>query len=174
VAHLSGHDPRETRRDTPTPGWQSGVWVRIQHQRRNRHVAVLVVTAAVSVAGALAVVPRVPEKPRPLRVSAVVHGTVRPDGSAPLHTQWQLTFEGAELRVYRNALGAVHRCPGSPGCIPSGPGGRFVVPVDTPGEYRALVFSRSLSGDGGTLEEDFAAARARSQPAEMSPSLLAY
>ncbi len=174
VAHLSGHGPQDRRRNTPTPGWESGVWVRIQHSQRNRRLGALALAAVVAAVGALVATRHAPDRPLPVRVTAAVEGTLRPDGSAPVHTLWRLRFEGAELRVYRNALGVVHRCPGSPACTRGAQGVTLAVPVDTPGEYRAIVFSRPTPGDGGTLLEDLAAARARGEPAEMSPSLVAY
>jgi hypothetical protein len=174
VTDFSGHTPREQRRNTPTPGWESGVWVRIQRTRRNRRRGALTVAGALALAGALVAMRRAPEEPGPVRVSAAVDGALRPDRSAPIHARWYLTFEGAELRVYRNALGVVHRCPGSPGCVRSGQGGTLAMPLDTPGEYRAVVFSRPTPGPGRTLYEDLATARARGEPAELSASLVAY
>jgi hypothetical protein len=85
-----------------------------------------------------------------------------------------VTFEGAELRVYRNALGMERRCPGGAGCV-SGPGGGVLtLLLDAPGEYRTLVFSRPMSGGGHTLQEDLAAARALGAVVEMSSSLVVY
>ncbi|HVP60823.1 MAG TPA: hypothetical protein VMT11_09710 [Myxococcaceae bacterium] len=174
MSNLSGHSPPEHRCDTPTPGWESGVWVRIQRSRRNRRLGALTLAAALGVGGALVAGRRAPDTPGPVWVSAALDGTLRPDGSAPLHGLWRLTFEGAELRVYRNALGVVERCPGSPGCTRTEQGGTLALPVGGPGEYRAVVFSSPLSGGGRTLHEDIAAAHDRGAPVEMSPALVAY
>ncbi|HUM10994.1 MAG TPA: hypothetical protein VLT82_08615 [Myxococcaceae bacterium] len=173
MTELSGHRPREQRRDTPTPGWESGVWVRIQRSRRNRRLG-LMLAAALAVGGAVVSRRNVQDQRGPVRVNAALEGSLRPDGSAPAHALWRLTFEGAELRVYRNALGALHRCPGSPGCIRTEQGGTLTVPLDGPGEYRAVVFSSPLSGGGRTLHQDLTAAGDRDEPVEMSPALVAY
>ena len=42
-----------SRRDTPSPGWESGVWVRIQRRRRYQRVGALVLVLAAAVGGAL-------------------------------------------------------------------------------------------------------------------------
>jgi hypothetical protein len=118
---------------------------------------------------------RHPEPPAPApRVRAELASAARSDGSAPLHAPWRVAFEGAELRVYRNALGMVRRCPEGRGCVLGPGGGVLTLPLDEPGEYRALVFSRPVSGGGQTLQEDLAAARARGEAVEMSPSLVVY
>jgi hypothetical protein len=114
-----------------------------------------------------------PEQPAP-RVQVELETAVRADGSAPLHASWRVAYEGAELRVYRNALGRVRRCPEGPGCVPAPGGGVLTLPLDEAGEYRALVFSRPVSGGGQTLQEDLAGARARGETVEMSPSLVVY
>jgi hypothetical protein len=168
---------KDPRRETPTPGWESGVWVRIQRQRRKHRLALGMLVLALA-AGALWVGlarRRVPEPPVPaLRVRAELETAVRADGSAALHARWRVAFEGAELRVYRNALGMVRRCPGDAGCAPAPGGGVLTLPLDEAGEYRALVFSRAVTGGGRTLQEDLAAARARGEAVEMSPSLVVY
>jgi hypothetical protein len=102
-----------------------------------------------------------------------VETPLRADGSAPVPARWRVEFEGAELRIYRNALGVVHRCPGE-GCTTTARGGVLELPVTAAGEFRALVFSRPVSGSGRTLEEDLSAARARGDAVEMSAPLVAY
>ncbi|HET6980998.1 MAG TPA: hypothetical protein VFI53_02600, partial [Myxococcaceae bacterium] len=139
------------------------MWVRIQRQRRKHRLALGMLVLALAAAGAWALLERRghPELPPPVpRVRAELESRARSDGSAPLHAAWRVAFEGAELRVYRNALGMVHRCPEGPGCAPGPGGGVLTLPLDEPGEYRALVFSRPVSGGGQTLQEDLAAARA--------------
>ncbi len=148
------------------------MWVRIQRSRRNRRLG-LMVAAALAVGGAL-VARHTPTERGLVRVNAALDGSLRPDGSARVHARWRLTFEGAELRVYRNALGAVHRCPGSPGCTRTEQGGTLTVPLDDPAEYRAVAFSRPLAGDGRTLHQDLTAARDRGEAAELSPALVVY
>jgi len=117
---------------------------------------------------------RVLDSPASLRVQVELRTPVRADGSAPLHARWRASYEGAELRVYRNALAAVLRCPGAPECTGTRGGGVADVGVDAPGEYRAVVFSRSLPGPGATMQEDLALARARGDRVEVSSSLVAY
>jgi len=102
-----------------------------------------------------------------------VETPLRADGSAPAPGRWRVDFEGAELRVYRNALSIVHRCPGE-GCVATARGGALELQVRAAGEYRAVVFSRPSSGSGRTLEEDLTAARARGDAVEMSAPLVAY
>lgn len=87
---------------------------------------------------------------------------------------WRLRFEGAELRVYRNALGLVRRCPGAAGCESTGRGGMLTLPVATAGEYRAVVFSRAAGTEGRTLQADVAAAGASGVRVELSAPLVAY
>ena len=76
--------------------------------------------------------------------------------------------------MYRNALGAVLRCPGAPECTGTRGGGVAEVLMDAPGEYRAVGFSRSLPGPGATMQEDLALARARGDRVEVSPLLVVY
>jgi hypothetical protein len=162
------------RRDTPSPGWESGVWVRIQRQRRNHRLGAFVLAVAAIVgAGLLLVVRPGASRSTRVRLTTRVETPLRADGSAPVPGRWRVEFEGAELRVYRNALGVVHRCPGE-GCVATARGGALDLPVGAAGEYRALVFSRPSSGSGRTLGEDLAAARARGDAVEMSAPLVAY
>ena len=161
------------RRDTPTPGWESGVWVRIQRRRRNHRLwALALAVAAVVGAGLLLARPGAPAF-APVRLTTRVETPLRADGSAPVPGRWRVDFEGAELRVYRNALSMVHRCPGE-GCVATARGGALELLVRAAGEYRAVVFSRPSSGSGRTLEEDLTAARARGDAVEMSAPLVAY
>jgi hypothetical protein len=177
VADLSQHSLKEPRRETPTPGWESGVWVRIQRRRRKHRLALGTLVLALTAAAVWVGLTRrgAPPLPAPgLRVRAELETAVRADGSAALHAPWRVAFEGAELRVYRNALGMVRRCPGDAGCAPGLGGGLLTLPLDEAGEYRALVFSRPVPGGGRTLKEDLATARARGEAVEMSPSLVVY
>jgi hypothetical protein len=151
--------------------------VRIQRQRRTHRFALGILILALAAAATWFVLARrgPPEPPATApRVRAELETAARSDGSAPLHAPWRVAFEGAELRVYRNALGMVRRCPDGPGCVPGPGGGVLTLPLDEPGEYRALVFSRPVSGGGHTLQEDLAAASARGEAVEMSPSLVVY
>jgi len=132
------------------------------------------VTLAAGAAGAFWARARLVEAPAPLEVRADLQQPLRADGSAPLHARWQVRYAGAELRVYRNALGAVLRCPGSPECLLTKGGGAVTVVADAAGEYRAVVFSRPLPASGGTMQEDVAGARARGERVEISPSLVVY
>ncbi len=75
--------------------------------------------------------------------------------------------------MYRNALGAVLRCPGPPACAGTRGGGVADVLLEAPGEYRAVVFSRRLPDPGATMQDDLALARARGDRVEVSPSLVA-
>ena len=109
-----------------------------------------------------------------VRVQAALQSSLRADGSAPLHVRWRVAYDGAELRVYRNALGAVLRCPGAPECTVTTGGGAVTLPVDVAGEYRAVVFSRPVPGRGATMQQDLAAARARGDRVEISSSLVVY
>jgi len=153
------------------------VWVRIQRQRRKRRLALGILVLGLAAATTWALVGRRgrPQQAAPApRVEVQLQTAARSDGSAPLHATWRLAYEGAELRVYRNALGTVRRCPEGPGCAPAPGGGVLTLPLDEAGEYRTLVFSRPVSGGGQTLQEDLAAARARGEAVEMSPSLVVY
>ena len=171
---LSAHGPTGLRRDTPTPGWESGVWVRIQRQRRiHRLGAVLLAAAAAAGGGLLARNRSAPDGPR-VGVATRLLGTTRADGSAALPATWHVNFEGAELRIYRNALGVLHRCPGSAACSGEGRRGTLELPVVAAGEYRAVVFAAASPGDGRTLEGDVTAARQRGEAVEMSSPLVAY
>ncbi len=163
-----------SRRDTPSPGWESGVWTRIQRRRRYRRLGSLVLAMAAAAGGALVARQRLLDAPATVRVQVELRDALRADGSAPVHARWRATYEGAELRVYRNALGAVLRCPGAPGCTGTPGGGVADVGVDAPGEYRAVVFSRRLPGQGATMQEELALARARGDRVEVSPSLVVY
>jgi hypothetical protein len=164
----------KSRRDTPTPAWESGVWVRIQRRRRTHRLAALALTLTAAGAGAFLARTRLAEAPVPVQVGADLESPLRTDGSAPLHARWQVRYAGAELRVYRNALGAVLRCPGSPECMLTPGGGALTFITHTAGEYRAVVFSRPVAVSGATMQEDLAAARARNDGVEISPSLVVY
>jgi len=76
--------------------------------------------------------------------------------------------------VYRNALGAVVRCPGSAECAVTAGGGAMSLMLDVPGEYRAVTFSRPASARGATMQEDLATARARGDRVEISASVVVY
>ncbi len=162
------------RRDTPSPGWESGVWVRIQRRRRNQRLAALALSLTAAGAGALLARARLVDAPGPVQVRADLDDPLRADGSAPLHARWRISYTGAELRVYRNALGAALRCPGAAACTLTPVGGAVPVAADAPGEYRAVVFSRPVPTSGATMQEDLAGARARGDPVEISSSLVVY
>ena len=164
----------KSRRDTPPPGWESGVWIRIQRKRRTHRRVAVTLTLMAAIAGALVARARLVESPVPVQVRADLGSPLRADGSAPLHARWQLRYAGAELRVYRNALGTVLRCPGSPECMLTPGGGAVTFVADTAGEYRAVVFSRPVGASGATMQEDVTGARARSDRIEISPSLVVY
>jgi hypothetical protein len=150
------------------------VWTRIQRQRRVRQLAAFAVAAAAGWMGGQLVRHRTAPRPAAVRVSVELLGSLRPEGSTSLPALWQVRFAGAELRIYRNALGVVHRCPGSVGCTATPSGGVLTLPLDEAGEYRALVFSRPDPGDGSTLQRDLEAARRRGDQVGMSPPLIAY
>lgn len=164
----------KSRRDTPPPGWESGVWVRIQRQRRTHRLVALALTLTAAAAGAILARERLVESAAPVKVRAALETPLRTDGSAPLHARWQVRYVAAELRVYRNALGAVLRCPGSPECVLTPGGGAVTFVADTAGEYRAVVFSRAVGASGATMQEDLTGARGRSDRVEISPSLVVY
>ncbi len=164
----------QSRRDTPSPGWESGVWVRIQRRRRYRRLGVLVLALAAGVGGGLVARHRTLGASATVQVTAALQSPLRADGSAPLHARWQVAYDGAELRVYRNALGAAVRCPGAPECTVTASGGAVRLPLDVPGEYRAVAFSRPASARGATMQEDLAAARARGDRVEVSASVVVY
>jgi len=117
---------------------------------------------------------RLAGSPIPVQVQASPEYSLRADGSAPLHTRWRIQYAGAALRVYRNSLGAVLRCPGAPECILTPGGGAVTFVADTAGEYRAVAFSRPVATSGATMQEDLAGAHARRNQTEMSPSLVVY
>jgi hypothetical protein len=174
VIPLSSPLPSEQRRHTPTPGWESGVWVRIQRRRRSRRLGLLALLVVATGLGVLASRRTAPAPPGRLRISATLDRPLRADGSAPLASVWRIRFEGKELRVYRNALAVVHRCPGSAGCTSSERGGTLDLPLAAAGEYRALVFSRPGAGDGQTLLGDLQAATVHAAQVEISPPVVAY
>ena len=163
-----------SRHDTPSPGWESGVWVRIQRRRRYQRLGALVFALAAAAGSAFVAGHRVLGASATVRVQAALESSLRADGSAPLHVRWRITYDGAELRVYRNALGAVLRCPGAPECTVTTAGGAVTLPVDLAGEYRAVGFSRPVPGRGASMQQDLAAARARGDRVEVSPSLVVY
>jgi hypothetical protein len=162
------------RRDTPPPGWESEVWVRIQQRRRTCRRVALALTLTAAAAGALLARARLIDSPVPVQVRTELESPLRMDGSAPLHARWQVRYAGAELRVYRNALGAVLRCPGSPECVLTPGGGAVTFAADMAGEDRAVAFSRPVPASGATMHEDLTGARARSDRVEVSPSLVVY
>jgi len=162
------------RRDTPPPGWESGVWVRIQRRRRHHRLGLLAVALAAAVAGALLATPGLIGAPATVQIRAQLQSPLRADGSAHLPARWQVSYDGSELRVYRNALGVALRCPGATECSLTPGGGAVTFRADTPGEYRAVVFSRPAPTSGKTMQEDLAGARARGDPVEISPSLIVY
>ena len=163
-----------SRRDTPSPGWEGSVWGRIQRRRRNYRLAALALALTAAGAGALLARGRLVDAAAPVQIRADLSSPLRADGSASLHARWQISYVGAELRVYRNALGAALRCPGVAECDLTPGGGTAAFVADAPGEYRAVVFSRPVAGAGATMQEDLAAARARGEPVETSTSLVVY
>ncbi|HET9156292.1 MAG TPA: hypothetical protein VFN91_06470 [Myxococcaceae bacterium] len=163
-----------SRHDTPPPGWESGVWVRIQRRRRTHRLAAGVLALAAGGVGALLARAGLVDARAPVEVRVDLGSPRRVDGSAPLHARWQIRYTGGELRVYRNALGAVLRCPGATECMLTAGGGAVALVADAPGEYRAVVFSRPLAASGATMQEDLAGARARGDPVEISSSLVVY
>jgi hypothetical protein len=162
------------RRDTPSPGWESGVWVRIQRRRRYRRLAFLVIAVAAACAGALVARRGARDASSPVGLHVALEIPGRTDGSAPPDARWRLTYQGAELRVYRNALGVVLGCPGHPACTANASGGSATLVPDGPGEYRALVFSHPQPGGGRTLQEDLVTAGARGDQVELSRSMVVY
>ncbi len=163
----------DERHDTPARGWERGVWNRIGRRRRIHRLGALAL-AAVAIGAAVILAQRLgrPE-PFPARVSAELDRPPRMNGSAPLHAVWNLRFEGAELRVYRDERRVV-RCPGSAGCTRTDRGGTLALAIDAPGEYRALVFTEPGAGDGASLRRDLVAASEDGNPVQMSPPLIAY
>jgi hypothetical protein len=174
VTHVAQRSLPHVRRDTPRPGWESGVWVRIQRRRRYRRVAFLVIAVAAACAGALVARRGARDASSPIGLHVTLESPGRADGSAPPDARWRLTYQGAELRVYRNALGVVLGCPGHPACSTNASGGSATLAPEGPGEYRALVFSRPQPGGGRTLQEDLRAARARGDQVELSRSMVVY
>ncbi len=174
MTHVAQRSLPHVRRDTPSPGWESGVWVRIQRRRRHRRRALLMIAVAAACAGALVARQRSQDASPPVRIRVALESPGRTDGSAPANARWRLTYQGAELRVYRNALGVVLGCPGHPACAANASGGSAMLTLDGPGEYRALVFSRPQSGGGRTLQEDLLTARARGDQVELSRSMAVY
>ena len=155
------------------------MWVRIQHRRRTRRLGLLAAGGLAIGLLAAGLVLLASWRPAtapsaPVLVSATLDRPLRADGSAPLASVWRIRFEGKELRVYRNALGVVHRCPGAAGCSQSERGGTLDLPLAAAGEYRALVFSGHAAGDGQTLLGDLQAATAHATAVEISPPVVAY
>jgi len=163
----------EQRRDTPARGWERGVWHRIGRRRRVHRLGALVLAAA-AIGAAVILAQRLGRPDSfPARVSVELDRPPRMDGSAPLHSVWHLRFEGAELRVYRDERRVV-RCPGSAGCTRTDRGGTLALPIDAPGEYRALVYSEPGATDEPSLRRDLVAAGEDGNPVQMSPPLIAY
>src|SRR5262244_773974 len=81
------------RRDTPTPGWESGVWVRIQRRRRTRRLGLLVLTILAAGLGFLAARRPAPTPTARVRIGATLDRPLRADGSAPLGSVWRIRFE---------------------------------------------------------------------------------
>jgi hypothetical protein len=150
------------------------VWVRIQRRRRYRRLALLVIAVVAACAGALVARQRRQEVSQPVGLQVALESRGRRDGSAPPDARWRLTYRGAELRVYRNALGVVLVCPAHPACAASTGGGSATLAPAGPGEYRALVFSRPQDGGGRMLQEDLLTARARSDQVELSRPMVVY
>jgi len=114
-------------------------------------------------------------RPEPFRalVGTEIEGARRRDGSVPLQTVWNIRFEGAELRVYRDEV-EVQRCPGAAGCTRTDRGGTLALGIDAPGEYRALAFTRPCATSGTALRRDLALAEEGENSVQMSSSLIAY
>jgi len=174
VTHVAQRSLPHVRRDTPSPGWESGVWVRIQRRRRYRRLGFVVGALVAACVGVLVARRSATDASSPVRLHVALESPGRTDGSAPPDGRWRLTYEGAELRVYRNALGVVLDCPGHPACTANASGGSATLAPDGPGEYRALVFSRPQHGGRRTLQEDLLTARARGDQVELSRSMVVY
>ncbi len=150
------------------------VWGRILRRQRARRLGALAFAAVVLCGVCLVVLARSgPESAAP-RVSVALEGLLRLDGSTPVHAVWQISYQGNELRVYRDDLGVLHRCPGFTGCTRTERGGTLELKVDAPGEYRVLVLGRPSTAPGLSLEGDLMAARQRGDPVALSMPLIAY
>ena len=114
-------------------------------------------------------------RPEPSRalVSTELEGARRPDGSAPLQTVWNIRFDGAELRIYRDEV-EVQRCPGAADCTRTERGGTLALRIDGPGEYRALAFTRPSATSGTALRRELALAAEDENSVQMSSPLIAY
>jgi hypothetical protein len=150
------------------------VWVRIQRRRRVHHLVALALALTAGGVGGVLARAGLADAPAPVEVRVDLGSPRRADGSASLRARWQVRWAGGEVRVYRNALGAVLRCPGAAACALHPGGGVVSLVVDVPGEYRAVVFSRPLASSGATMQEDLTRARARGDPVEISSSLVVY
>jgi hypothetical protein len=173
VRDASRHPP-EPRQDTPARGWETLVWGRILRRQRARRLGALAFAAVVLGGVCLVVLGRgAPESVAP-RVRVALEGPRRLDGSTPVHAVWQVSYEGNELRVYRDDGGVLQRCPGSTGCSRTERGGTLELKVDAPGEYRLLVLGTPSTAPGLSLESDLMAARRRGDPVALSAPLIAY
>jgi len=108
-----------------------------------------------------------------VRIEAQVEGPLRSDGSTPPGRTWRVNFEGAELRLYRNGLRWGERCPGGSGCR-TGPRQELRLPLEGPGDYRAVAFSAAPGDEGGTLHDDTTQAQARGVAFALSEPLIVY
>ncbi|HSP20682.1 MAG TPA: hypothetical protein VLQ79_14300, partial [Myxococcaceae bacterium] len=165
-------EPPDPRRDTPARGWERGVWHRIDRRHRVRRLGGLAITLVATLCVAVVFQRFARPEQFPALISTELEGSRRPNGSVPLQTVWDIHFEGAELRVYRDDL-VVQRCPGSAGCTRTDRGGRLALRIDAPGEYRALAFTRP-SGPGTALGRELALALEDENPVQMSSPLIAY
>lgn len=150
------------------------VWHRILRRRQARRLGAL--AFAVAAAGGIVLVAwrRDRTEEVPARLSVELEGRRRPDGSTPPLAVWRLRYEGSELRVYRDALRVIQRCPGSPACTGSERGGTLALRLEAAGEYRAVAFSRPSAADGLTLQGDLTAARREGGTVQMSAPLVVY
>ena len=107
------------------------------------------------------------------RIEARVEGPLRPDGTTAPGRTWRVAFDGAELRLYRNGLRWGERCPGGAACT-AGARQELRLPLEAPGDYRAVAFSAAPGDEGGSLHEDTALASARGVSFALSEPLIVY
>ena len=151
------------------------MWSRIGLAPTPRRGSLVAVALAIVVGGGIGGMLAV-RQGRPVtraRIAAQVDGPLRPDGSTAPGRTWRVVFDGAELRLYRNGLRWGDRCPGGAACT-AGARQELRLPLEGPGDYRAVAFSAAPGDEAGSLHEDTTQARARGVSFALSDPLIVY
>jgi len=153
--------------EEPPPGWQAGVWQRLEERRRRpRWLWTFVPLGAAAALAAILffAIPRPSAVPSLTQEIAAGDTAVRSTSAHP-GDRLRLRAETggaphAELRLYRNGRDLLLQCPGSPACRREGTTLQAELVLPAPGTYQSVFLSgtQPLPPPGAGLDADAGAA----------------